>query len=402
MVKRTAYLKKIRPFYENELIKVILGIRRCGKSVLLRQIMEEIRQTGVSEDHLVFLNFEDLSLADLTDAMALHAYVKEQIQDQEKYYLFFDEIQNVSEFERAINSFRATLNVSIFLTGSNSRLLSGELATLLSGRYVSFRLQPFSFGELCQIRELDADAATEEDLMEYLQWGGMPQRFQFSGESEIKTFLQDLYGSIVLRDIVQRCGIRDVDVLNRIVEYLVNHPAQIFSPGSIVNYFESVNRKISPETVYQYVEAIEAAMLMSRVRRYDIRGKRILTRSDKYYLTDVGLGRIKNSGMKLEIGPLLENLVYNELLRRGYEIYTGKTKKGEIDFVALKDGKKEYYQVAYLLATEEVVQREFGAYDTVSDHYPKYVLSMDRFDFSRDGIIHKNIMTFLLEEEEKE
>lgn len=401
MVKREAYLNKIRPFYESDLIKVIIGIRRCGKSVLLKQIMKEIEEKGIAEDHILYLNFEDLDFAMLEDAMALHMYIKERIKDENKYYLFFDEIQNVKQFEKAINSFRATLNVSIFMTGSNSKLLSGELATLLSGRYVSFRMLPFCFREVCMAKGLERAEVTDEILLEYITWGGMPQRFQFHTEEETKVFLTDLYNSIVLRDIFERGQIKDIDILNRIIEYIVGNPSQTFSPTSIGKYFESVNRKISTETIYNYMELINSAMIMNKAMRYDVRGKRVLTRFDKYYLTDAGLGRIKNSGFKLEIGALLENAVYNELLMRGYDVYVGKIAKGEIDFVAVKDGWKEYYQVAYLLASEEVVEREFGAYKNVADNYPKYVLSMDKFDFSREGIIHKNILDFLLEDKKE-
>lgn len=395
MIKREMYLKKIRPFYHTELIKVITGIRRCGKSVLLQQIQEEIIELGVPCDHIISINFEDLKYAFLTDAMALHQYVTQQMSDTEKYYLFFDEIQNVKQFEKAVNSFRASLNVSIFITGSNSKMMSGELATLLSGRYVSFQIMPFRFREACERKGISPANASEDDLMDYITWGGMPQRFQFQSEEEIRVFLTDLYNSIVLRDIFQKSDIRDIDILNRIVEYLVNHPSQTFSPTSIAKYFECANRRISSETIYQYVEGVTSAMIMHKVRRYDIRGKRILTRSDKYYLTDVGLGNIKNTGFKTEIGPLIENIVCNELLLRGYEVYTGKTQKGEIDFIAIKDGKKEYYQAAYLLATDEVIAREFGAYAPVPDNYPKYVISMDKFDFSRDGVIHRNLLDFL-------
>ena len=398
MIKRTLYLKKIRPFYESELIKAIIGIRRCGKSVLLRQIADEIAEAGVPGERIIYINFEDLAYSHIKEAMDLYEYIKEQIRDEAKYYLFFDEIQNVGQFEKAVNSFRATMNVSIFITGSNSRLLSGELATLLSGRYVSFRIMPFRFREVCELRGIDLQSVPESELMEYINWGGMPQRFQFHTEEETKVFLTDLYNSIVLRDIFQRGQVKDVEILNRLVEYLVNHPSQTFSPTSITKYFESINRKISTETIYNYLEHITSAMIMNKAMRYDIRGKRILTRFDKYYLTDAGLGRIKNTGFRLEIGALLENVVYNELLVRGYEVYVGKTQKSEVDFVAVRDGKREYYQVAYLLASDEVVEREFGAYRCVEDNFPKYVISMDRFDFSREGIIHRNLTDFLLEE----
>lgn len=299
----------------------------------------------------------------------------------------------VAEFERVINSFRATWDVSIFITGSNSKLLSGELATLLSGRYVTFRVAPFSFCEACEMRQIKTPG--DEELIEYMNWGGMPQRFSMHSESETRTFLQDLYNSVVLRDIVQRTGAKDVDLLNRIMEYLMANPSQTFSSQGILKYFKSVDRNVSTQTLYNYLDHIQTSLIVSKARRYDIRGKQILTTLDKYYLTDLGLGRIHNSGFKLEMGALLENVVYNELLGRGYEVYVGKIQNGKVDFVALKDGKKEYYQVTYYLYDQKVIDREFGAYAGIADNYPKYVISMDKLDFSREGIIHLNALTFL-------
>ena len=395
MVIREENLSKIRPFYHSELIKVLLGIRRCGKSVLLKQIMSEIKAEGVGEERILYINFEDFQYAELCTAEKLYDYVKERYTTDEKYYLFFDEIQMVRNFERVINSFRATWEVSIFITGSNSKLLSGELATYLSGRYVSFQVAPFSFKEHCLIKKIETPS--EEDLNEYMKWGGMPQRYAMQTEDEITTLLKDLYNSIVLKDIVQRANAKDVDLLNRIIEYLMQTPSQTFSAKGILNYFESINRKVSTETLYNYMEHIQNSMIASKARRYDIRGKQLLTTLDKYYLMDLGLGNIHNTGYKTEYGALLENVVYNELRTRGYEVYIGKIPNGEVDFVATKGQQKEYYQVAYYLYDEKVIQREFGAFVQVPDNYPKYVISMDRMDFSREGIIHKNALKFLLE-----
>lgn len=398
MIKREKYLEKIRPFYQSELIKVITGIRRSGKSVIMKQIMEEIRESHPSGVNMVYINFEDFEYVDIKTAKDLHLYIKDKVADEQKNYLFFDEIQNVEQFEKAINSFRSTMNVSIFITGSNARLLSGELATLLSGRYVSFQIHPFCFREYCQIRGLGKEDVRERDLLDFAEWGGMPQRFQLNTIDETRVFLQDLYNSIVLKDIVQRAGVKDVDLLNKIVEYIVLNPSQTFSASAVANYFEKDNRKVSTETLYNYLRYICDSYIATKASRYDIRGKKILTTLDKYYLMDAGLGRIKNSGFKLEIGAMLENVIYNELLIRGYSVYIGKTMKGEIDFVAVKDSVREYYQVAYLLADEKVVEREFAAFRSVKDSYPKYVLSMDYANFSQEGIIHENIIEFLLKE----
>lgn len=397
MIHREDYLKKIRPFYHMDLIKVITGIRRCGKSVLLMQIMEELLSDGIEKDNIIYMNFEDYDFSFIRTGLELHEYLKKQIKAGSKYYIFCDEIQVIPEFERVINSIRMKYGASIFMTGSNGKLLSGELATFLSGRYVSFYIQPFSFKEMCEIRGLKRNAVTEEALQDYMIWGGLPQRFLMQDEEQTKTFLRDVYDTIVLKDIVQRAGIKDIDLFNRVIEYLVCNPSQIFSISSITDYFMSVDRKVAKETIYNYLEHITASLIMKKVSRYDIRGKRILTKMDKYYLTDMGIGRIRSSGFKLEMGALLENVVYNELLSRGFEVYVGKTTKGEVDFVTIKDQEKAYYQVAYYLYDQKVIDREFGAFADIPDNFPKYVLSMDKMDFSRDGIIHKNVMDFLLE-----
>lgn len=396
MIIRENILKKIRPFYDNELIKVLIGLRRSGKSVILQQIMDELIENGVSASQIIYMNFEDFQYSSITNAEQLYQYICDKRKNENKYYLFFDEIQMVNEFERVINSFRATWDVSIFITGSNGKLLSGELATLLSGRYVSFRVTPFSFVEYCEIREIAEPS--DEDLIEYMNWGGMPQRFSMKSESETRTFLQDLYNSIVLRDIVQRTGAKEVDLINRIMEYIMLNPSQTFSAKGILNYFKSVDRTISAQTLYNYLDHIQTSLLVSKTQRYDIRGKQLLTTLDKYFLTDLGLGRIHNSGYKLEMGAMLENIVYNELRNRDYKVYVGKVPNSEVDFVAVKGDKREYYQVAYYLAEQSVVDREFDAFKAIADNYPKYVISMDKYDFSKDGIIHKNVIKFLMED----
>lgn len=391
MVARENWLKKIRPFYESELIKVLIGIRRCGKSVILTQIAQEIK---ADETHKIFINFEDLQFSDLKDEMSLYKYVKNLITDEKKYYLFFDEIQNVMNFEKAINSFRL-LNTSIFITGSNANLLSGELATLLSGRYVSFKILPFTFAEVLEIQGIKN--ADDEVLMDYIRWGGMPQRFSINTDNELKVFFSDLYDSIVLKDIVTRYKIQNVSLLNKIIDYLSINMSQIFSGTSIVNFLKSEQRDCSKESLYNYLSFIINSCIMNKVSRYDIQGKKVLSTLEKYYLADVSLARVHST--KMDIGASLENIVYNELLNRGYEVYIGILKNAEIDFIAQKGNEKIYLQVCYLLASDETVAREFGVYDSVKDNYPKYVLSLDKFDFSQNGIIHKNLIDWLLEKD---
>lgn len=389
MIIRETWLKKIRPFYENELIKVLIGIRRCGKSVILKQIANEIK---ADDAHKIFINFEDLEFNALQDELSLYNYVKTLITDEKKYYLFFDEIQNVQNFEKAINSFRL-LNTSIFITGSNAKLLSGELATLLSGRYVSFKILPFTFTEAVEIQGIKNP--DEKTLMDYIQWGGMPQRFTVKHDDELKIFLSDLYDSIVLKDVVARYKIQNIALLNKIIDYLSINTSQIFSGTSIANFLKSEKRDCSKESLYNYLTFITNSCIVNKISRYDIQGKRILSTLEKFYLTDVGLARIHST--KIDLGASLENIVYNELISRGYEVHIGILRNAEIDFIAQRGNQKEYFQVCYLLASEETVKREFGAFNSVKDNYPKYVLSLDKFDFSQDGIIHKNIIDWLLE-----
>ena len=398
MIIREIYLSKIRPFYDQDLIKVIMGIRRCGKSVLLLQIIDELKEKGIEEKQIIYINFENEDYSFIKNDIDLHNYIKEKITNKEKYYLFFDEIQNVKDWEKAINSFKASKNVSIFITGSNSDLLSGELATHLAGRYVSFKIYPLTFSEVCELKNIKEKEDIEEAFDDYITWGGMPQRFMLTDEMQTKTYLSDVYDSIVVKDIITRFGIKDLDLFNRIVEYIVTTPSQNFSAESLSNYFANKdNREVSKVTLYNYLEYMSKAMLINKADRYDIRGKRILNGKYKYYLTDLGLGQVKNIGKRQQLGAYLENIVYNELISRGYDVKIGNLEKAEIDFIATRFKEKIYIQVAYILADDTVMDREFGAYKGIEDNYPKYVLTMDKHDFSQEGIIHKNVIDWLLE-----
>ena len=399
MIIRERYLSKIRPFYDQDLIKVIMGIRRCGKSVLLLQIIDELKEKEIEEKQIIYINFENEDYSFIKNDIDLHNFIKEKITNKEKYYLFFDEIQNVKDWEKAINSFKATKNVSIFITGSNSDLLSGELATHLAGRYVSFKIYPLTFSEVCKLKKIKEKKDIEDVFEDYITWGGMPQRFMLTDEMQTKTYLSDIYDSIVVKDIIARYGIKYLDLFNRIVEYIVTTPSQNFSAESLSNYFVNKdNREVSKITLYNYIEYMTKAMLINKADRYDIRGKRILNGKYKYYLTDLGLGQIKNIGKRQQLGAYLENIVYNELVSRGYDVKIGNLEKAEIDFIATRFKEKIYIQVAYILADDSVIDREFGAYKSIEDNYPKYVLTMDKHDFSQEGIIHKNVIDWLLEE----
>ncbi len=396
MIKREMYLKKIRNSYDSELIKVIMGMRRCGKSVLLEQIMEEIKEKGIKPDHIIYINFEDYDFLEYTDPKKFNEYIKSQVKDKDKYYLFFDEIQNVNDFERVINSFRATMNVSIFITGSNSKLLSGELATVLTGRYISIKMMPFTYSEFLELKKSKNEEITTKTFDEFLEWGGMPLIYNTSDELERKMYLRDLYNAIILKDIVERNKIKDIQLLNRIIQFMMANIGGVLSSNSIARYLRNEKINTSVDTVMNYINYITTSSIFNKVNRYDIRGKSVMSTLEKYYLTDLGLLMLKSTPIEKKIGGRLENIVYNELVARGNEVYIGKTDKGEIDFVVDNFGKREYIQVADYLSSEEVLQREFGAFKEVDDNFPKYVITMDKIDYSQNGIIHLNLEKFLL------
>ena len=400
MIIREKYLSKIRPFYEQDLIKVITGIRRCGKSVILNQIMDELKDNGIAEEQIIYLNFEFEDYYNLYNHLEFNKYIEDKIVNDKKYYLFFDEIQKVDKWELTVNSFKAKYKdkVSIFITGSNSDLLSGELATHIAGRYVSFKIYPFTFKEVCELKNIFDKNKFElqDNFNEYMIWGGMPQRFVMGDEYQIRTYLADIFNSIVIKDIVDRFKIKDLDLFNRIIEYIVTTPSQTFSADSLSNYLLKDNIEVSKITIYNYLEYMCKSLLINKAERYDVRGKRILNGKYKYYLSDLGLGQVVNKERKKQMGAYLENIVYNELISRGYDVKVGSLENGEIDFIATKYDEKIYLQVAYILSDDNVIEREFGVYKKIQDNYPKYVISTDTFDMSQDGIIHKNIIDWLL------
>ncbi|MGI6744529.1 MAG: ATP-binding protein [Eubacteriales bacterium] len=402
MIKREIYMSRIRPFIGSELVKVMTGIRRCGKSVMLELIKQEIIESGVNPSQFISVNFEKMAFAHLQTAKALHdEVIKRAAGLSGKVYLFFDEIQEVEDWEKCINSFRVTLDCDIYITGSNAKLLSGELATYLGGRYVEFVIYPFSFAEFLEIyRPIAPDKSVDECFRKYLLSGGMPYLANINyAEEPSKQYLHDLFNSVQLKDIVKRNNIRDVDLLERIIAYVMANIGNPFSAGSLVKFFKSEKRTVAAETILNYIRYCCDAYLFYQVKREDLQGKQILASNEKYYIADHGIREAVFGGNTRDINLVLENIVYLELLRRGYEVTVGRTGDREIDFVCKKRGDKLYVQVVYLLAADETVAREFGAYDNIRDNYPKYVVSLDEFDMSRDGIKHRNIRDFLLEEE---
>lgn len=396
MLKREKYLNRIRAFYDSDLIKILVGIRRCGKSVILKQIMDELREKNIDEEHIIYVNFEFVDFENLTDYKELNKYVKEKIKDEKMYYLFFDEIQNVENFEKVINSLRASQKVSIFITGSNSRLLSNELSTVLSGRYVSFKINPLSYKE---VLELLGKESTDNIFEDYLKWGSLPNRFEFDNEEAVKNYLYGVFDSIILRDVVERMKIRDIALFNLILQYVIDTIGREFSAENIMNFLKNEGREVSTLTIYSYLDALCKALLIRRVYRYDVHGRAVLKTLNKYYVTDLGIAQIKNNKIEMDKSYAIENVVYNELLIKGYDVYTGKTKRGEIDFVATKPEKKIYVQVAFSIPNEDTKKREFGAFDSIKDNYPKYVITLDKLTYEYNGIKHVNLIDFLLDED---
>lgn len=398
-IKREAYLSRLRNYYDVDLIKVLTGVRRCGKSILLKQIISEIEEK-ISADHIIYLNFEDFEYESIKTAKELNDFIKPLIKDSEKYYLFFDEIQHVSEFEKVLASFKATLNCSIFITGSNSKLLSGELASLLVGRTVEFQVMPFSFMEVVQLFTENNKQIPDDLIYDYIKWGGMPQRFVFEKEIEIKKYLEEVFTGILEKDIYKRDSKIEKYKFQTLSSYIFANAGKEFSAENVINFYNTKNelnkKSLEKKSVYNCLEKLEKAFLISRVKRFNIVGKEVLKTIEKQYAIDSGFRTINTNLINYEDTFFLENIIYNELILRGYSVYTGKTYKGEIDFVVIDNNKKCFIQVSYLMPNEDTIKREFEAFNPIKDASPKFVLSLDKIDMSHNGITHINIEDFLL------
>lgn len=398
MIKREQYMRRIRPFMGQDLVKVLTGLRRSGKSVMLQLIREELIASGIPEERMIAINFEDMRYGRLCTAQALHDEILRRVESLSgKVYLFFDEIQEVTDWEKCINSFRVEFDCDIYITGSNAKLLSGELATYLGGRYVEFVIYPFSFSEFCRLyRTVQPESSDEACFRAYLTAGGMPYLANLRYDEEAgKQYLMDLYNSVTLKDIVKRNKVRDVDLLERIVAYVMSNLGTTFSAASLSRFLKNENRKVAPETMLNYIHYCMDAFLVYQVKRQDVRGKQILSTNEKYYIGDHGIREAVYGGNMRDIQLILENIVFMEALRRGYLVTVGKVGDKEIDFVCQQKNRKLYIQVTYLLADQTTAEREFGVFRGVEDNFPKYVVSMDELDLSRDGIHHRNIRDFL-------
>ena len=403
MIKRNLYLEEIKKYINKPIIKVITGMRRSGKSMILKLIQEELQNIGIVKENIIYMNFESLTFMDIKDFEALYKHIIEKTSDKKrKIYILLDEIQEVKGWEKAINSFLVDLDVDIYITGSNANLLSSELATYIAGRYVEIKIYPLSFQEYIDFvseNNKENPLSLDEYFNQYLNFGGLPGIHIFNyNKEEIYQYLVDVYNSILLRDVITRNNIRDIELLERVVLYIMDNIGNTFSAKSISDFLRNQGRKLSVETIYNYLKALENAFIISKVQRYDIKGKNILETQEKYYLSDLGFRHAKLGYQSNDISGYLENIVFLELLRRKYKVNIGKQSNKEIDFVANLRDENLYLQVTYLLASPETTEREFSPLKSVKDNYPKLVLSMDNLPESNvEGIKRKKIIDFLLE-----
>ena len=399
MIIREAYLRQIVPLIDKNLIKVLTGVRRSGKTVLLSQIQDYLLKNGRSKSQIINISLESKKNKKFKDGDVLYEYLISACEKlNAKAYIFLDEIQVVSGWEEVVSSLLVDVDCDVYITGSNSKLLSGELATLIAGRYIQIHVYPFTLSEAKQMLQQNGKYKSDEELFQnYLKYGGLPMRFSLE-EISLETYLSDTYDAIVVKDIIQRNNIKDTNLLNMILAFLMDNIANPFSARSIVAALKQEGINTTVETVIAYIDYIKKAMVVYSAQRYDIKGKKLLTTNEKYYTVDLGLRNCVKASGEIDYNKLYENIVYLELLCRGYDVKVGKTDDYEIDFVAYKGSDILYVQVCYLLASPETVEREFGNLERIKDNYPKYVISGDLPDFSRNGIKHYNIVKFLLNE----
>ena len=404
MIERELYMQQIRPFINRPFVKVITGIRRSGKSVVLRLIYNELKNQGVEERRIVYMNFESFEWIDLLDAKALYAHMKAVVEKTEgRIYILLDEVQEVKGWERAVNSFLVDWDVDVYVTGSNSKLLSSELATYLAGRYVSFHVMPLSFREYLLFHAIAPGEQKEVlrgEFQKYLRMGGFPVVHTADYDYEaIYKLVYDIYSSVILRDTVQRYGVRNVELLERVVKFVFDNIGNRLNAKNIADFFKSQQRKVDLNTVYNYLEALQGAYVIQRVPRYDLKGREQLQVNEKYFVSDLSLIYAVMGYKDRQISGALENIVYWEMCRRGYDVFVGKQENREVDFVGLRKNERIYVQVTYRMDTAETAEREFAPLLAIKDHYPKFVVSLDEFwQDNVEGVKHRHIVDFLLDE----
>lgn len=400
MIKRTKYIQDLHELKDTDFVKVFVGMRRTGKTYLMLSFIDEFKKMGVPEENIIYISLESPKYYDIINYKQLDEIIYSKTKDlSDKIYILIDEIQQVDSWEKSINGYRVSLNCDIYITGSNSKLLSTELSTFLAGRYIQIPVYPFSFKEILKFYEekgIENNYENENHFFkQYMKYGGMPGLLDLDSSDKKEKALKDIYNSIIVDDILSRHNINKLDLFKRFLRFMINSTGQTFSKKSVINYLKNEHYKIDYETLNNYTEYIQESLFVTRIRREDLIGKKELKTEDKYYLMDHGFHQALIDDNNKWIPRILETIVFNELLRRGYNIKIGKVGKKEVDFVCRKANKKLYVQVCYLLASDETIEREFSPLLKIKDNYEKYVLSMDEFDFSMDGIKHMNIIKFL-------
>ena len=401
MIYRPMYVDRIMKYADAPFVKILAGVRRCGKSTILKMIIEELKKRGIPEERILDYRFDSIEYEDMT-AKEMFAEIKNKLSPNEKTYLFLDEVQEIQHWEKAVNSLASDYNVDIYVTGSNSRMMSSEIETYLTGRYIAFRIYTLSFAEYLDFRkEYETDKDIKSEFADYIRLGGFPAtHLQKYTEDEVYTIVRDIYNSTIFSDIVKRNQIRKVDQLERIVRFAFDNVGKTFSAKSISDYLKNEHRTIDNETVYSYLEKLESAYILHRCSRYDIQGKELLKTQEKFYLADSALKYSVLGYQSKSVAAMLENVVYLELCRRGYSVNIGKTTNGEIDFIAEKQGDKMYVQIAKEIKTEETEKREYDRLLEIRDNYPKYLLTADNFAGGNyEGIKTMHIANFLLSNE---
>ena len=394
MVQRKQYMEKLKRMKDKKIIKVITGIRRCGKSTMLLMFRSYLKECGIEDNQIISINFEDVTNEHLLDYRKLHDYVTKQLIPDKMNYVFLDEIQNVPQFQKAVDSLFIKDDVDVYITGSNAQMLSGELATLLSGRYIEISMLPLSFAEYYELVGGDQRDAWNS----YFKNGGFPYAAVIEDEDIRRDYLMGIYNTVLLKDVVARKRINDVPLLESVIKFLFDNIGNIVSSKKIADSLTSYGRKTTSVTVENYIEALTSAFILYKANRYDVKGKQHLKSLEKYYLVDLGLRRMLLGDKNADIGHILENIVYLELLRRGYTVDIGKVDDKEIDFIAMLGSDKVYYQVSATILDPATFEREIAPLKKVADHYPKFIISMDELPMDEDGIKQINIVDFLLGE----
>lgn len=399
MIQREWYLKELISYKDKQLIKILTGIRRCGKSTLLEIYEAYLLEHGVEDNQIITINFEDMDFADLTDAKALYAYIKERMDNKRRYYIFLDEVQHVKGFQKVVDSLFIKKNTDVYITGSNAYMLSGEMATLLSGRYVEIKVMPLSFKEY--IGYCGDRIELNKKYADYLQFSSFPYTTELAGNlKQINDYLGGIYNTVVLKDVVARKNVSDVMMLESFISFMFDNIGNSFSTKKISDTMTSEGRKISTHTVESYLSALIDSYIIYRAKRYDVKGKQYLKTMEKYYVIDIALRHFLIGNKGTDRGHILENVIYLELLRRGYEVYIGKVDSGEVDFIAKKSDITVYYQVALTVREEKTLERELLPLNKIADHYPKYILTLDEdVPANYNGIRIRNALEFLLEDD---